>query len=218
MGRPSREQAKSLDDQILAVAGVLFIERGYGATSMATVASTARVGKQTLYRRFPDKASLFRDVIGRRIDAFWRTAAECREVERPWTDLKRVGRIAIDLILDPEFIRLYRIVIAEAQMFPELACTMTDELSAKLGGRCINAIRRAQDEGLCRSASPEALSQWFLWSLVGEALFKGLSARSGYACSGDRDLHVDRVCDLFLNGVSSYARYLPAPDEVTAPS
>jgi AcrR family transcriptional regulator len=41
-GRPPKEQAEALGDHVVAVADALFIEKGYGATSMATVATASK--------------------------------------------------------------------------------------------------------------------------------------------------------------------------------
>lgn len=48
---------------ILQAAGQLFAEVGYGRASMELIASKAGVTKATLYAYFPDKATLFREVI-----------------------------------------------------------------------------------------------------------------------------------------------------------
>jgi AcrR family transcriptional regulator len=189
-GRPSKDQVEALGDHVVAVADALFIEKGYGATSMAMVAARARVGKQTLYRRFPDKAALFREVVRRRIDAM--TLGE----------LKTMGRAALDTVLDPEFVRLYRIIIAEALPFPELACAASDNWGSSFADRCIDAIRQAQTMGLCRAGDPETLAQCFLWSLVGEPFLKGLSGQARLAGAGDAEAHLEIVWAVFLDGIS----------------
>src|SRR5579863_1406397 len=62
-GRPSREAAARLGDTILGVATELFMEHGYGATSIEMVAKRAGIAKRTFYHRFPDKAALFHAVV-----------------------------------------------------------------------------------------------------------------------------------------------------------
>src|SRR5437762_10328300 len=68
-GRPTAKAQRALDDRILAVAEAFFLNRGYDATSMAAIAAEARIGKQTLYRRYPNKAALFRSVFNTRVEA-----------------------------------------------------------------------------------------------------------------------------------------------------
>src|SRR5579872_5081010 len=58
-GRPAREDALKLREQILGVATQLFLEHGYGSTSIEAVAAHAGVSKRTFYDRFEDKAALF---------------------------------------------------------------------------------------------------------------------------------------------------------------
>jgi AcrR family transcriptional regulator len=200
-GRPSKERAKGLADHVVDVADALFIESGYGATSMATVASQARVGKQTLYRRFPDKVALFREVIRRRIDSMIATPSDGLASRDPLGELKKMGRAALDVVLDPEFIRLYRTIIAEALLIPELACAASDQWGSSFKDRCIDAIKQAQSIGVCRPSDPRTLAQCFLWSLIGEAFLKGLVGQD--ELKGDRDTHLEVVWNVFLDGIST---------------
>src|SRR5580698_1126108 len=103
-GRPPKGQAAALLDRIVAIADTLFIENGYGATSMAMIAARARVGKQTLYRRFPTKPVLFREVIQRRIDAMAMPRDTRAAEPDPLGELKILGRAVLGMVLDSEFI------------------------------------------------------------------------------------------------------------------
>ncbi len=201
-GRPPREQAEALGDHVIAIADALFIEKGFGATSMATVAARARVGKQTLYRRFPDKGALFREVIRRRIDGMITEPDGDLQERDPLAQLKSLGAAALDTVLDPQFIRLYRIIIAEAEPFPELACAASDNFGSSFVPRCREAIGRAQAAGSCVQGDPEALAQSFLWSLVGQPFHKALSGQSLLATDSERRQHLDFVWRVFTNGVS----------------
>ena len=200
-GRPPKEQAEALGDHLVAVADALFIELGYGATSMATVAARARVGKQTLYRRFPDKAALFREVIRRRLDVILMPEADGNEHCDPLAALKEMGRRALAIVLDPEFLRLYRIIIAEALPFPELASAAADHWGSSCLDQCVVAVRAAQADGLCRPGEPETLAQCFLWGVVGEPFLNGLSGLDPAAC--DHEARLEEVWSVFLKGVST---------------
>jgi AcrR family transcriptional regulator len=173
-----------LGDHVIAIADALFIEKGYGGTSMATVAARARIGKQTLYRRYPDKAALFREVIRRRIDALIAEPEDGAASRDPLAELKSLGAAALETVLDSEFIRLYRIVIAEAGPFPELA------------------IAQAQAAGRCAAGDPEELAKCFLWSLVGEPFHKALSGQATLIGESERRDYLGTVWRIFMNGVS----------------
>jgi AcrR family transcriptional regulator len=202
-GRPPKEQAEALGDHVVAVADALFIEKGFGATSMATVATRARVGKQTLYRRFPDKAALFREVIRRRIDAMLVAPADGGTSRDPLGDLKTMARATLDTVLDPEFLQLYRIIIAEALPFPELACAAADNWGSSFADQCIDAVRQAQAQGLCRPGDPETLAKCFLWSVTGEALLKGLTGSAEPMSVADRNAQLETAWRVFMEGVAT---------------
>ena len=61
--RRRREQAEQTRQVILAAAGSLFRERGYGGTAMTAIAEEAGVVVETIYRNFGSKRALFRAVI-----------------------------------------------------------------------------------------------------------------------------------------------------------
>src|SRR5579859_705843 len=119
-GRPSREQAALLGDRILDVATELFLAEGYGATSIEAVAQRAAISKRTFYHRFPDKAALF-DAVLRRIiqrirpspDVPIFAAGDLGEV------LHRLARLAVHASVAPATLALTRLMLTEAQRFPE---------------------------------------------------------------------------------------------------
>ena len=201
-GRPSADQAVALRDHIVVIADALFIEMGYGATSMTTIAARARIGKQTLYRRFPDKASLFRQVIKRRTDAIMTMSTDGAVTLDPLNRLKKMGRATLDIVLDSEFILLYRIVIGETLLFPDLACAASSCWALNLEDQYIEALKHAQSIGTCKPGDAKTLAQFLLWGLIGAAFLEGLIGQNRLTCKDDRDAHIEVVWDMFLSGIS----------------
>src|SRR5215472_7903830 len=72
--RPLRADARDNRRRLLDAARDVFIELGPGAP-LDEIARRAGTGIATLYRRFPDRQALMRDVI---VDAIRRTSAEAR--------------------------------------------------------------------------------------------------------------------------------------------
>lgn len=201
IGRPPKDQVETPGDHVVAVADALFLENGYSATSLAMVIAQAGIGKQSLYHRFPDKPFLFREVIRRRIDAMISPEGDT-QVHNPLAELKALGSAALNAALDPDFLRLYRIIIAEALPFPELARAASDNFKSSFTVRCVDAVRRAQAQGLCKSGDPHKLADCFLWSLIGDCLLKGLSGQWPTDIENNRPAHVDFVWRVFLDGVA----------------
>ena len=85
-GRLLRADAERNRQRILAAAAELFTERGL-EPSLDDVARHAGVGVGTVYRRFPDKASLADALFDERIDALVALAEEARAEPDAWAAL-----------------------------------------------------------------------------------------------------------------------------------
>jgi AcrR family transcriptional regulator len=120
-GRPPSQQAGLVEDRVLTVATTLFLERGFGRTTLDLVAQQAKVGKSSLYTRYPSKDALFEAVVSTSIRAMFdhmsAVPARLDLVER----LQAVGEMLIDGMLHPRCVALMRITAAEAGSFPGLA-------------------------------------------------------------------------------------------------
>jgi AcrR family transcriptional regulator len=119
----------------------------------------------------------------------------------PLGDLKKMARATLDTVLDAEFVQLYRIIIAEALPFPELACAAADNWGSSFADQCIDAVRQAQAQGLCKPGDPETLAKCFLWSVTGEALLKGLTGMADPMSPAERDAHLETAWQVFMDGV-----------------
>ncbi len=108
--------------RIRTAARALFLERGYGATSMDAVAAAAPVSKRTLYQYYPGKAELFGAVIAE----VWGRFTDAPPLPDPSAAAPRAVLTAYVERLrahwdQPEVIPFLRLIIAEAPRFPELA-------------------------------------------------------------------------------------------------
>ena len=124
-GRPPRADALKLRAQILEVATDLFLEQGYGSTSIEAVAGRAGVSKRTFYDRFDDKAALFAAVVHRIIENI-RPPANVPLLAGPNLGeiLRRLAGLILQAALSPQAIALHRLVTGESSRFPELASAL----------------------------------------------------------------------------------------------
>jgi AcrR family transcriptional regulator len=120
-GRPTRLEAAVLGDKILDVATALFLGRGFGATSIEAVAGRARISKRTFYHRFRDKAELYRAVVRRMLQHWLPEFEAAFDPPAPLNILlERVAKHMLSLALTSEALALRRLLLAEAERFPEL--------------------------------------------------------------------------------------------------
>jgi len=116
-------EAPTKREAILAAAGRVFIEHGFGGTSMDLVANTAGVARRTLYNQFPDgKESLFSAVTERMWSAFpaMDIATDEDALADPEVGLRRIGHAVASFWAPPLAVAFLRMVIAEGPRFPDL--------------------------------------------------------------------------------------------------
>ncbi len=116
--------SRSKRDQIVQAAIKVFLENGYKATSMNRVAQEAGVIKATIYSHFKDKEQLFIAII---------EELTVKKIDLNYEDLDPIMALSpdqfIDLISskfsvlmnDPQYHRLFRLMVGESERFPELA-------------------------------------------------------------------------------------------------
>lgn len=107
-------------EAVLSAAQDLFLESGFAATSMDAVAQRANVSKATLYAHFTSKTELFAALIRGRCEQCFGTIDIPDAVGGPEAGLRTIALRFLDLVLSPEALGMYRVVIAEAPRLPEV--------------------------------------------------------------------------------------------------
>ncbi len=163
---PSRSGRKRAE--ILDAAQQAFFAHGYAGASMDQVAAGAAVSKQTVYKHFSDKESLFREVVAHvvhvaegGIPAERFTSGEGSFPER----LRSFARQFLRGVMQPNVIELRRLVIAEAARFPELGRLFYDTGPRRAADQLAVALERAATEANLRLANPTLAAEQLL-SLV----------------------------------------------------
>src|SRR5687767_5395661 len=119
LGRSARKRKV-----IMEAATAAFLKQGYLGTSMDEIAAQAAVSKQTVYKHFSDKKTLFADIVtetsagvDEELKAATLALVEGDDLEDA---LRRVARQLMASILHPRVLQLRRLIIAEAGRFPEI--------------------------------------------------------------------------------------------------
>lgn len=108
--------------QILAMAGHMFLERGYDGVSVDEIIRAVGGSKTNLYRHFGDKEGLFVRVVEDMCDGFLNTL-ETTDVEGLdlAEGLRVLTRVLLGILLEDRHISFQRLVIAESARFPDMA-------------------------------------------------------------------------------------------------
>lgn len=109
-------------EHILDAATQVFMEEGYAGASIDRIVQLAGGSKATLYRHFNGKAELFSAIMETLV------AQMVAPIERPAAHggtglaatLSSFAHTYLDVLLEPNSLALYRMVMAEAARFPDL--------------------------------------------------------------------------------------------------
>lgn len=118
-GRPKTTVDTEQKDRIIRVAWTLFLERGYGRTTMSEVATTAGMSLSTIYRLFPGKTDLFSALVSLHRHSMLALPGDyddCSVIDA----LMKIFQIEIDPEADRERHALMTMFIGESRQFPEL--------------------------------------------------------------------------------------------------
>jgi AcrR family transcriptional regulator len=123
-------QARRTQQAILDTAQRQFLDAGYGATTVATIATEAGVSVETVYKAFGGKAGLVRALYDRAlrgpgpVSAYERSdAMRARETD-PATIMRRWGELTTEVAAQMTPIRL--LIRAAAVTDPEIAALLKD--------------------------------------------------------------------------------------------
>jgi TetR/AcrR family transcriptional regulator, mexJK operon transcriptional repressor len=190
---------------IMRAAIQVFLQHGYVGATTDEVAARAAVSKQTLYRNFPDKQRLFADVVldstvtlaGELADSAVLSLDGTRDVRAALLDF---ARNFLAGLLVPDVVRLRRLVIAEADRFPEVARAWFDRGFEAMLGALGAALQRLADAGQLRRVDDPRLAAYQLAALVmyqpmNQAMFAGTDAVPDAA---ELDRIVDAAVTVFL--------------------
>ena len=198
-GRPTRQAADRLTEHIVACAAEQFMRHGYAGAAIEAVAAEAKVGKNTIYRRYPTKSDLFQAVVDLQMRAVLPPLERIAADDDPRDALRRLAISLVEAALKPETVALQRMIIAETDRFPEISAICIERAFAPAIA-IARAVLERMGAGRAGAADPGFAAEQFV---AGIAFGPHL-----YALLGRRDLttreeiaqYVDRALGLFLGG------------------
>jgi AcrR family transcriptional regulator len=145
---PARRNQRSRQAILTATADLLG-EVGYTKLTVEAIAARAGVGKQTIYRWWPDKGALVLDAYLALVGAEGNlTFPDSDDLE---ADLRLVLGSMVDSLADPVYERRYRALLTAIQDDPKLAAALLDRLLTPWLAATTQRLRAAQHAGQIRN-------------------------------------------------------------------
>jgi TetR/AcrR family transcriptional repressor of mexJK operon len=155
---------------ILEAGTTLFLRNGYLGTSMDEIAARARVSKQTVYKHFTDKEGLFSAIVAAAVDAagdpVLEDASGLADSDDLAPDLRAFARGQLGRVMQPRLMQLRRLVIGEANRFPELGRAFYERGAGRAVAGLAAAFERLTERGLLRAHDPELAAAHFNWLVM----------------------------------------------------
>jgi TetR/AcrR family transcriptional repressor of mexJK operon len=175
---------------------------------MEDIASAAAVSKQTVYKHFSDKETLFREValgsVGRVGSAFQAKVDATAKANDVPAALHELARSYIDAVMSPMLLRRRQLVLREAGRFPDLAHKYHESGPRRTIAGLSTAFARLAERGELVIKDPRVAATQFAFLIIGEpldtAMFRGVGRRRTR-----RELHAlaDAGVEVFLSAYRS---------------
>jgi AcrR family transcriptional regulator len=172
---------------ILNAAADVFLQHGYLGASMDEVAARASVSKQTVYKQFADKQHLFSEIVlgttASVVDGFAQaygsTLDGATDMQQAFRDL---ARRSLEILVAPGMLPLRRLIIAEADRFPEISTSWFEDGFHRALVLLGESMQRLAARGLLRGLSDPTLAAYQFAGLVmykpmNQAMFAGSASR-----------------------------------------
>jgi TetR/AcrR family transcriptional repressor of mexJK operon len=196
---------------IVEAATTAFLSKGYPGTSMDEIAALAAVSKRTVYQHFSDKDRLFSEIVlstTDQIDGLVRmvadTLGDSTDVGR---DLNEVARSFLNALIQPQLVQLRRLVIANADHFPDLGRAWYERGFERVLATLAGCFQRLAGRGLLQLEDPLLAAHHFvgqlLWIPINQVMFTG---DTQLRTEADVHRYADAAVRAFLTGYGPATR------------
>jgi TetR/AcrR family transcriptional repressor of mexJK operon len=174
------------------------MELGYGAASMDAVAARAGVSKATIYVHYASKRALFEAIIRRRAESVTGRFSVPQGILDLRQSLLGLAHNFIDMLLTPEALAMYRVVLAEATQQPEIGAAFYQAGPAYARRKVGEFFQQLAGRGLLAMEPQQApiAGDLFLAMLANDSHMRALFGVDADAAA--EQLRIEAAIDMFM--------------------
>jgi AcrR family transcriptional regulator len=200
--RRTRPRGEIRRSEILDAATEVFLENGYGGATIDLVVERAGASKATVYSFFGGKDGLFAAIVEERVE---RIVAAFGDPEVVHSDVRHaLAHIAeryMEVVMAPDAVGFFRLIIAEGARFPELARTFhrlgPDRTYVHLAG-LLSVWRK---RSLIRLDDPELAAVQFFNAISGDLHRRAMAGILPKNLRAAIQRNIDHAVRIFWNGI-----------------
>jgi AcrR family transcriptional regulator len=205
--RRTRPRGEVRRSQILDAAVEVFLENGYGGATIGLVVERAGASKATVYSFFGGKDGLFAAIVEERVE---RILSAFGDPEVAHSDvlsaLAHIARRYMEVVMAPDAVGFYRLIISEGVRFPELTRTFyrigPDRTIAHLAGM----LSLWRERGLIRLDDPQLAAVQFFDSVSGDLHRRAMAGIIPKNPRAAIQRSIDHAVQVFWNGIRTDGR------------
>ena len=172
----ARPRGETRRAQILDAALTVFLEHGYDRATIDLVVQRASASKATIYSFFGGKEGLFEALVGESAE---RILAGFPDLDGGIIDvraaLKNIAQRYLEVVMAPDAVALWRLIVAEGPRFPGLAKDVYRVSNERLVARLAQALRTWSARKRIRPLDADQVARQFLAIVRGDLHILALS-------------------------------------------
>ena len=193
---PSSKRGQKRKASILAAATKLFLENGYGETSVNMIIARSGGSKATFYSYFPTKDVLLRAVVDDIV--LNREEPELQPSEDIRTALCTFAEQRLRIVFSRQHQALLRLIIAERTRFPDIALMYFERGPKRSHDLLVEYMRELQERGLLDIESAAESAEFFIGMLLHQWYISELFLHSAAPTPEAMRQRADHVVGRFL--------------------
>ena len=177
MEKRQNSRAQKTREQIRTAAYRLFLQHGYLSTSTDAIMAEAGISsKETLYRHYASKEELFVDVLGHltleqpRPSSLMAQIPTLHDLQALRVALTTIAREILSIMIQPEYLALLRMIMAETPRFPQLGSLFRATVPQRGLTYLTALLHQARDQGIIADVDFDAVTHALLGGLLTYAL------------------------------------------------
>ncbi len=201
---PESGRAELRRAAFLKAARDVFLEAGYEAANMAEIVKRAGGSLSTLYSQFGGKKGLFEAMIDARVTELTAQMHIELAAHAPLKEgLRRIGETFLIQQCEPESLDLFRLMVAQAKKFPELAEAWGKRAPEQVRKALADYLADRSRAGEIKISNPDLAAAVYFDLVRARIQFRALLMPSYTPTEAEIRETVDRAVKVFLSGIEA---------------